>query len=232
MAGAGATLDTNSTPLDISGLENLPAPARAILEFKRSCWSFMSRAVYTLDQADQAQPTKKYPDESTSKGPYLKYLVNKIQTTKLLATVKNRRLVVSWTGCGVILWDAIFNEGRFNAIISKKEEDSDELVRRCKFIYDNIPKDIMPFKPDMLVRYANLRFPEIQSEIKGLAQGPDQLRQYTCSRVMGDEVGFWPMARQTFVALKPTLEGGGQVFLVSTRFPGFFKHLIEDTLDD
>jgi hypothetical protein len=31
--------------------------------------------------------------------------------------------------------------------------------------------------------------------------------------------------------MKPTIEGGGQICLVSTRFPGFFKELVEDALD-
>jgi hypothetical protein len=31
--------------------------------------------------------------------------------------------------------------------------------------------------------------------------------------------------------MKPTLEGGGQLLIISTRYPGFFKELIEDTLE-
>ena len=147
----------------------------------------------------------------------------------LFALVKHRRMVCTWSMCLVFLWDAMFYEGRFNALISKKEEDSDDLVRRCKFIYDNLPKGII--KPKATYKYTELAFPEIDSKIKGFAQGPDQLRQYTCSRIGGDEIAFWPQARATFVAMKPTLEGGGKVTLISTRYPGFFKELIEDTLD-
>jgi len=133
--------------------------------------------------------------------------------------------------CALWLWDAMFGIGRFNAMMSKKEEDSDELVRRCKFIYDNIPAGALPVKPVMEYKYTTLKFPEIDSQIKGFAQGADQLRQFTCSRILGDEMAFWPAARASFVAMKPTLEGGGQVVLVSTRYPGFFKDLIEDVLD-
>lgn len=212
--------------------EELPPSAQKILAYRQSAWRFASEAVYTLDQVDKTNPTKKYPTDDSEKAPYLKYIMEQIVNERLLAIVKHRRMIITWTACVVILWDAMLRLGRFNALISKKEEDSDELVRRCKFIYENIPTDVMPYKPEMKYSYCALKFPELNSEIRGLAQGPDQLRQYTCSRIIADEMAFWPTARQTFVAMKPTLDGGGQVALISTRFPGFFKQLIEDTLDD
>jgi hypothetical protein len=140
-------------------------------------------------------------------------------------------MIATWTACGVLLHDAMFNEGRFNAIMSKKEEDADELVRRCMFMYENISPSKLPVKPKMKYKYTELSFPEIDSKIKAFAQGTDQLRQYTCSRVVGDEIAFWPFALQAFVSMKPTIEGGGKITLLSTRFPGFYKELIEDTLD-
>lgn len=186
----------------------------------------MKDCVFTMDQADRLEPIKRYPHKE-----YLKYIVETMHSETLCAIVKHRRMVITWTLCGVFLHDAIFNEGRFNALMSKKEEDSDELVRRCKFIYENIPQDVLPVKPKMVYKYTQLSFPEIDSTIKGFAQGMDQLRQYTCSRIGADEIAFWPNALQSFVAMKPTIEGGGKITLVSTRYPGFFKELIEDTLE-
>jgi hypothetical protein len=139
---------------------------------------------------------------------------------------------MTWTACAVMLWDAMFNEERFIAIMSKKEEDSDDLVRRCKFIWENIPKSVMPIKPKFTYKFTELRSEENGSVIKGFAQGADQLRQFTCSRIFADEIGFWPNAEESFVGMKPTLQGGGKVVLISTRFPGFFQDLIEDTMDD
>lgn len=208
----------------------LPTADQAVetlIRYRQSVWAFLSEAVFTLDPTDQQNPVKQYPFHKT----YLKWIAEQMVEEPLLAIVKHRRMVITWTMCGVFLWDAIFFEGRFNAIVSKKEEDSDELVRRCKFIYESIPRSVLPVKPTMHYKYTELTFPEISSTIKGVAQGPDQLRQYTCSRVGGDEMGFWPHARQTFTAMKPTLEGGGKVTLISTRYPGFFQDLVTDMLD-
>lgn len=215
-------------------MPGIPGPKAAdnLYRFRQHPWTFYQQAVYTLDQADTWNPIKKFPAAPTD-GPstYLKWMVEQIWTEQLLAIVKHRRMIMTWTCCAFLLWDAMFHEGRFNAVLSKKEEDADELVRRCKFIYDNIPKEVMPFKPDADPKYTELRFPEIDSVIKGFPQGADQLRQYTCSRIVADEMAFWPQARQSFVSMKPTIEGGGKIVLLSTRYPGFFREIIEDLLE-
>ena len=210
----------------------LPPQIHSLRIFRNDIWRFLADAVWTLDPTDKVQPVKKYPDDSSPKSEYLKLVANRMAEETLYCCVKHRRMIVTWTGCAMILWDAMFREGRFNAIVAAKEENSDELVRRCKFIYENIPKSVLPFKPDLQYKYTELRFSEIDSTIKGFAQGTDQLRQFGCSRIFGDEVGIWSHPRQAFTAMKPTLEGGGKVTLVSTRRPGFFQQLVEDTLDD
>lgn len=206
----------------------LPAPISAIQRFQRDTWRFMAECMYTLDQTDKINPIKRYPSDKE----YLECIVRAMIEEYLLAIVKHRRMIITWTACGVILADAMFNEGRFNVLVSKKEEDSDELVRRCRFVYDNIPPSILPIKPKMIYKYTELKFPEIDSVIKGVPAGKDQLRQYTCSRIVADEFGFWPNARETFVAMRPTLQGGGKITLISTRFPGFFKEIIEDSIEE
>lgn len=209
-------------PID-SGTESL-------LRLRRSPEWFAEHAVFTLDQADKFNPIKRFPLESEKPHPYV--VMRYMGSDPLIALVKHRRMLMTWTCCGVVpLHEAMFYEGRFIALISKKEEDSDELVRRCKFIYDNIPPDVMRVKPKLEYKYTQIHFPEINSTIKGFAQGADQLRQYTCSRIVADEIAFWPSARASFVAMKPTIEGGGKVTLLSTRFPGFFQEIVEDRLD-
>lgn len=204
-----------------------PRVAKLLL-YRSSPWEFATQCVRTLDETDKWTPIKPFPSELL----YLKYLMETILNEKLLALVKSRRMFCTWAICIIALWDAMLHEGRNIAIVSKKEEDSDDLVQRCKFIYDNIPEDALPIKPVGEYKYTEFAFKEINSKIVGVAQGPDQLRQYTCSRVFADEIAFWPQAKETINAMKPTLEGGGQACLISTRYPGYFKELIEDTFDD
>jgi len=208
-------------------IPDVPFEVRQLALYKHDIVAFARDCIFTLDSVDRNTPIKPYPIHLD----YLQWMLRQMVEEELLIIVKHRRLVITWTYCLVLLHDAMFMEGRFNGIVSKKEEDSDELVRRCKFMYENIPDNKLPLKPQATYKYTELRFNETDSVIKGVAQGPDQLRQYTCSRVGCDEMAFWPQARQTFTALKPTLEGGGKVCLFSTRWPGFFQELVEDRLD-
>ena len=203
-------------------------PAAKIFEYRRDARSFL-RILKTKDEADKLNPIKPFPIDK----PHLHdVVIPELQHERLLSIVKHRRMQITWTVCAMWLWGAMLFEGRFNALISKKEEDSDDLVRRCYFMWDNLTDDELGFKkPRAEYKYTMLEFPDTGSIIKGVAQGPDQLRQYTCSRVACDEIAFWQHARATFVSLKPTIEGGGQIALISTRYPGFFKEVIEDTLE-
>jgi hypothetical protein len=197
-----------------------------MIRVRRDVWQFLRTCVWTMDQADTLEPIKQYPDR-----PYLRVMAEMIVKEPLLAIVKHRRMMVTWTCCAIAVWKALMREGRFIALVSKKEEDSDDLVRRCKFVLENIPATAFPVRPRLEYKYTQLSLPEINSVIKGVAQGPDQLRQYTCSWIVGDEIAFWPQARQTFTAMRPTIEGGGQITLLSTRYPGFFRELIHDELE-
>lgn len=212
----------------MSVIPPVEGPAGKILEYRADARKFLA-ILKTKDEADKLNPIKRFP---INKPHLYNVVIPELQYERLLAIVKHRRLQITWTVCGMWLWGAMLFEGRFNALISKKEEDSDELVRRCHFMWETLTDDELGFrKPRAEYKYTTLEFPDTGSTIKGVAQGRDQLRQYTCSRVACDEIAFWQNARDTFVSLKPTIEGGGQIALISTRYPGFFKELIEDTLE-
>jgi len=60
-----------------------------------------------------------------------------------------------------------------------------------------------------------------------VGQGADQMRSYTASYVMLDEVAFWEQAEASWGALKPTIQGGGKICLISSANPGFFQRIVE-----
>lgn len=211
-------------------------PAGLILRYRTDPAFFLERCIKTKDEADKIMPIKRFPlqtgsGDETDKA-YLRYIIPYIWNEPLVAIVKHRRMIITLLMCALWLCDAMFREARFNALVSKKEEDSDELVQRCHFMWQNIDENDLGFrKPNAIYKYTSLTFPESGSEIKGFPQGADQLRQRGCSRIGCDEMAYWTQARATFVSLKPTITGGGQILVVSTRYPGFFKDLVEDTLE-
>jgi hypothetical protein len=146
---------------------------------------------------------------------------------------------ISWTCLSFITWDALFKRGRRMALVSKKEDDSNALVDKCDFILKNLDTTVFPKEliPQHQKSFCKLSLPEMISFIEGYPSGADQLRQYTFSKILGDEFAFWPDAEEMYSGAKPTLEGsdggvGGQMILISSRAPGFFKRLVYDKMDD
>lgn len=192
-------------------------------------WEFLP-SVRTLDQVDKINPVKQFPVYLD----YIRLYVRVWQKYPLIAIPKSRRMKMSWTNIALYTWDTMFFIGRFNAFVSKKEEDSDELVRRVKFILENLDNSGLPRElvPTWEYTYNKIRFPELNSMIQGFPSGADQLRQYTFSGMLWDELAFWDNAKKAYAASFPTLEGGGRATFISSPGPGFFKDLVFDALDE
>lgn len=204
------------------------------IRYARNPWEFLRDCVYTLDQVDQAHPIKPFPTDLE----YLEFLTHVWQREKLIAIPKSRRMTCSWLFIALYTWDTIFHTGRYNAFVSKKEDDSGELVARAEFIFNKIPRWRIP-RP-LLPKLENgkmskqppiLNFPEINSKIQGFPQGADQMRQFTFSRMLFDEWAFWEQAQTAYSAAKPTLDGGGSLVGISSRSPGFFKKVVFDQMN-
>lgn len=192
-------------------------------------WEFCSKAVFTKDEVDKLNPTKAFPKHYK----YLHYYVRLWEKERLIIVPKSRRMFMSWANIALYTWDTMFGINRFTVFQSKKEEDSDSLVERALFILDNIPEAIIPREliPKYEKTYCSLKFTDTGSEIRGFAQGADQLRQYTASGLLLDEFAFWDKAEETYSAAMPTIEGGGKCTILSSAGPGFMKRLVFDNLD-
>lgn len=202
--------------------------------YAKDTWAFLRDCVYTLDQVDQVHPIKPFPSDLE----YLELLTAIWLREKLLAIPKSRRMTCSWNFISAYTHDTMFNPGRFNGFVSKKEDDAGELVSRSEFIYHHIPEWRIPrallpkMKNDRMSKQPPLlEFEDINSKIQGFPQGADQLRQFTMSGLLGDECAFWEKAQQFYSASKPVIDGGGRMTLISSRSPGFFKKIVFDKLD-
>ena len=206
------------------GLETLEQKiARNMETYFHNPWSMIEDGViYTLDETDKLNPVKQFPNR-----PWLQEISNIWLDESLIALYKSRRMTISWLMVFLHLWLAMFREGCSVYFVSDKEEKSDELVKRAQFIFEHIPDDMM-LKPKHKGSYCYLDFPGLNSHIQGLPQGEGQLRQYTASAILFDEFAFWEQARQTFMASRPTIDGGGKITLISSPREGFFKEICFD----
>lgn len=197
--------------------------ARRMKRWYHDPWAAVKEGkIFTLDQTDFKNPVKPFPVK-----PHLEHLTQVWQEHQLLLVPKSRRMMMSWLMCYLHLWMAMFHPGRSVFIVSDKEQKSDELVRRCEFMYDNIPDGTI-LKPQMRAKYCSLEFPGLDSYIMGLPSGAAQLRQYTASALLFDEFAFWGDAMETLGAARPTIEGGGRLTIISSAQDGPYKKLVFD----
>ena len=203
------------------------------LAFYQKCredpWFWAVECVRTKDEVDRNSPIKPFPGHLD----YLKYYFRLWQKQLLIAVPKSRRMYMSWSNIILYTWDTLFHVGRNNAFVSKKEDDSDDLVQRALFILENLDFSKIPkeYLPQWKYTFCKLQFAETDSKIQGFPSGSDQLRQFTFSGILADEMAFWDNAEEMYAASFPTLEGGGRMTAISSPGPGFFKRLVFDDME-
>lgn len=170
-------------------------------------WFFISHYCKTLDEHDKK--IKPFPDY-----PYLKELVELFWVEPALFIEKSRKMLVSWLVCAFCLWDVRFNANTLIFFQAQKEIDANTLLERSAFIYEHLPEFLK--RPDYTLSYCHLKFPGQYSHIWAIPHGPDILRMHTASRIVEDEWAFQERASETYQALKPTLDGGGQLLAITT----------------
>src|SRR5882762_8506924 len=164
MGLTSAQCQTPSSNELLSWLKTDPlAVARAKAElYKRSplAWLFggpgLLAQVKTQDEHDPSIAAKPFPDKQ-----YIREMVRLWSSTKMNLWEKSRQIMASWTFCALYLHDTQFvsqhGGRRLNFIQSKKEEDSDALLRRCYFIYEQQEPWLKALYPAEY-SYCHLRF--------------------------------------------------------------------------
>ncbi len=193
----------------------------------REYWLF--KYAKTQDEHDPSIAAKPFPDKE-----YLRWVVRQWLSTRQNLWEKSRQMMASWTFCALYLHDTQFKINRLNFIQSKKEEDSDALIRRCWFIYENQEQWLKAMFPAKY-SYCHIRFYKVGDKAEatpighmwGIPQGGDVLRQHTASGLFIDEGAFQPDLESSIRAAQPMLTGGGRIDVVSSAQPGYFQELVE-----
>ena len=199
--------------------------------WKDDTWAFVRGACLTMDEADEGK-VKNFPDKE-----YLKRICHLAENEKILCIPKSRRMMMTWCCLAICLWEAMYHENQTIFIQSKKFDDSAYLMgeSRLMFMYNNLPhgrhqfpkvtKKISSEKGYSFIRFSN------GTTIFAVAEGADQLRQYTASRVYCTEMAFWDNAEETWMALRPVIQGGGRILIDSSANPGFFSKIVNENIN-
>lgn len=135
---------------------------------------------------------------------------------RLTIILKARQLGISWICCLYALWLCLFQAGKVVLLFSRGKDEAKELLRRIKELYRRLPDWMRESLPtvtdDNDVEFAWTNGSRVQS----LAASPHSGSGYTASLVILDEASKLLFGDTLYAALKPTIDGGGQLIVLST----------------
>lgn len=193
--------------------------------------AFIQDCCFTVNEAKHGAV------EHFPKLDYLARVDEIIHGEQVAAFPKSRRMMMTWRCLANLLHFAMFGKNLSIFVQSKKYDDSAYLLgdSRLLFLYEHLPKGYPWPRVERKTR-SKMGYDYIKlsngCEFRAVAEGADQLRQYTASVVYCTEMAFWDFAQATWNSLRPTIEGGGRIFIDSSANPGFFCQLVTGQLNE
>jgi hypothetical protein len=153
-------------------------------------------------------------------------LVHTIDANDLVCVLKARQLGISWIGIAYALWLMLFHPVATVSIFSRREEEAVYLLgkERLKGMFERLPKWMQ-----VPVEIDNVKLWQLQNGSIARAFPTTAGDSYTVSFAFVDEFDLVDNQGQLLTAMKPTVDGGGKMLVVSrsdsTRPQSEFKQI-------
>jgi len=132
---------------------------------------------------------------------------------RLVVMCKARQLGMTWLVLGYVLWLMIFRPGTVVGIFSRTETDAGELLDfRLKGMYALLPE----WMRCAAVLTDNVYRWELSNGSIAMAFPTTGGRQHTFSFILADEADFQPDLAALLRAVKPAIDAGGRMVMLST----------------
>lgn len=153
-------------------------------------------------------------DQPFALWPHLATLLDAWREHRLGIVLKSRQLGVSWLLAGYALWTAKFQLGANVLIVSKSQRDAALVLAKVKYLEARLPAFLRwPRGKD---NESTLEFPLRDSRINALPSTKDAGRGEGATLVLMDEFAFHEYGSLNYAAIKPTIDAGGRMVVVST----------------
>ncbi len=139
-----------------------------------------------------------------------------LMTTRLVIILKARQLGISWICCWYALWLCLFQPGKVVLLFSKGQAEANELLRRIMALYERLPQWLRDAAPALTKCNTSEAAWSNGSRVLSLPASQHAGSGYTASLVILDEAAKLQFADGLFAALKPTIDAGGQLIVLST----------------
>lgn len=149
--------------------------------------------------------------------PAQAWALTQIMDHKLVVILKARQLGFTWLVLGYALWQMLFRPAATVGIFSRTETDAGDLLDfRLKGIYERLPA----FMQARGVVANNMSRWELSNGSVAMAFPTTGGRSYTFSFLFVDEADFQENLDSLMRAVKPTIDAGGAMALLSTSDKG------------
>lgn len=165
-------------------------------------------------------------DQQTGVAPFKlwdgqRQALHTMEHTRLAVFLKARQLGISWVMCGFALWSALSTSNQTILAYSQGQLEANELIRRVSFLYHHHTADLPALTIDNIGMLGWMN----GSRMLSLAATRKAGRSFTASIAILDEWAFMAWPRQTLAAVKPTIDAGGKLFIISSADgPGSAYH--------
>jgi len=149
--------------------------------------------------------------------PAQAWALTQLMANKLVVILKARQLGFTWLILGYALWQMLFRPAATIGIFSRTETDAGDLLAfRLKGMYDRLPA----FMQCRAVLADNMSRWALSNGSVAMAFPTTGGRQYTFSFLLADEADFQEDLPAFMRAVKPTIDAGGAMVLLSTTDKG------------
>lgn len=148
--------------------------------------------------------------------PAQRDLLADLHSERLVLILKARQLGITWLVCADALYRCLHQAQRLELIFSIGQDEANEMMRRIQAMYDRLPADIRNTLPAVTKRNTEEIVWANGSRIQSLPSRKSAGSGYTASRVILDEFAKNTNAAALYIAVKPTIDGGGAMVILST----------------
>ncbi len=142
-------------------------------------------------------------------------LLTAIETEPRLLILKARQLGISWLCCAYALHLCLFKPNRLVLTFSIGQEEANEMMRRIQAMYDRLPEAMRAQHPVSKRNTEEITWAN-GSAIHALPSRKSAGSGYTASLIILDEFAKNENASKLYAAVKPTIDGGGKMIILST----------------
>jgi hypothetical protein len=133
------------------------------------------------------------------------------QSHSLVCALKARQLGFTWIADATALWNMVFFPIATVLLFSKRDDEAVELLRRLKMMHDHLPEEMKI----EVVADSGHEF-QLANGSRALAMPTTGGRSYTGTLAIVDEADYIPDLDKLIMAVKPTIDAGGRLIMLST----------------